>query len=199
MNGSPTSRLERRKARTRASITEAASALFHDQGFDATSIQEVAERADTGVGTVYGYFASKEDVLMAVVRGDSEDALAGYRSQAAAATSWMARLLLAIDVFAAHVRLHRPVLEAAVRIRGGKIVPSDTPGWWVYEAFRGLIQAGVDSGEFRPVPVATTARLIVSTYMMAMLGFGLWAGQEDDPTMVDELRSLLTTALTPDA
>ena len=31
------------------------------------------------------------------------------------------------------------------------------------------------------------------------LGFGLWAGQEDDPMMVDELRSLLKTALTPDA
>ena len=40
-------RLERRKARTRAAIISAASKLFHERGYEDTSIQQIAELADT--------------------------------------------------------------------------------------------------------------------------------------------------------
>ncbi|MCA9823169.1 MAG: helix-turn-helix transcriptional regulator, partial [Dehalococcoidia bacterium] len=69
--GSSTTRLERRKARTRASILSAAEQLFGSRGYDDTSIAQIAETADTGVGTVYGYFASKAEILQAVLRDHS--------------------------------------------------------------------------------------------------------------------------------
>ena len=74
------SRLERRKARTRATILEAAGALFRDNGYEETSIQQIAERADTGVGTLYGYFASKEEMLHEVLRQHSDEAIERYQA-----------------------------------------------------------------------------------------------------------------------
>jgi len=55
-----------RKARTVGSILDAAAGLFHDQGVQNTTIDEIAERADVSVGSVYFHFASKEALHLRV-------------------------------------------------------------------------------------------------------------------------------------
>ena len=57
-------RLERRKAATRQRIVDAASQLFWTQGYEATSIHDVAEAADVAVGTLYLHFSGKADVAL---------------------------------------------------------------------------------------------------------------------------------------
>jgi AcrR family transcriptional regulator len=54
---------DRRTAATRQRILDAAFALFVDQGFDATTIDEIAERADVAPRTFFRYFATKEALL----------------------------------------------------------------------------------------------------------------------------------------
>lgn len=61
-------RNERRRARTRAALLSAARGLFAEQGPEGTTITEIAERADTAVGSFYNYFDGKEDLLAALVR-----------------------------------------------------------------------------------------------------------------------------------
>ena len=191
------SRLERRKAQTRASILDAASSLFHDQGFEPTSIQQIAEVAGIGVGTLYGYFASKEDVLAAVIRVSSEAAVARYRGVVTEGMTTAQKFMVALDFFADYIRTHRGELRAATRLRGSPAAGAETPGFWIYEAFRAQIAAGVANGEFRAVPVDTMARTVVMNYLMALLGFGLWQGHEDDPEVVEELRELVRRSLLP--
>jgi len=57
------SRNVRRKARTRAALLGAARRLFAERGFESTTIAEIAEHADTAIGSFYNYFRTKEDLL----------------------------------------------------------------------------------------------------------------------------------------
>jgi AcrR family transcriptional regulator len=54
-------------ARTRASIVDAAMDLYQEQPISATSMQEVARRADVSPGTVLNHFPSPEELAEAVV------------------------------------------------------------------------------------------------------------------------------------
>ena len=55
---------ERKKARTRALIQEHALRLFREQGYEATSIEEIAEAAEVSPSTVFRYFPTKPDLVI---------------------------------------------------------------------------------------------------------------------------------------
>ncbi len=55
---------DRKKARTRAAIREHAMRLFREQGYDQTTIEQIAEAAEVAQSTVFRYFPTKEDLVM---------------------------------------------------------------------------------------------------------------------------------------
>jgi AcrR family transcriptional regulator len=59
---------ERKKRDTRRRIFRAAFELFSERGFDNTTVEEIAERADVGKGTVFNYFPQKTAFLHAAYR-----------------------------------------------------------------------------------------------------------------------------------
>ncbi len=76
-------RRERKKAATRKAISDAATQLFVERGFDEVSIREVADAADVSPTTVFAHFPQKEalvfdeddaqrDMLVAAVRDRPE-------------------------------------------------------------------------------------------------------------------------------
>ncbi|MFI9357371.1 TetR/AcrR family transcriptional regulator [Streptomyces lydicus] len=54
---------ERKKRQTRQFISDVATGLFLERGFDAVTIAEIAQAADVSVNTVYNYFPAKEDLF----------------------------------------------------------------------------------------------------------------------------------------
>ena len=56
-----------RSRRTRTRIVQAASELFVDDGYVATTIEAIAERAEVATQTVYYVFGTKADILTAVL------------------------------------------------------------------------------------------------------------------------------------
>jgi AcrR family transcriptional regulator len=55
---------ERNAAHTREAILDAAYALFAQRGYDATRMEEIAERAEIGTSTLYRYFPTKDELVI---------------------------------------------------------------------------------------------------------------------------------------
>jgi AcrR family transcriptional regulator len=72
---------ERKKARTKAAIREHAMRLFQKQGYQATTVEQIAEAAEVSPSTFFRYFPTKEDVVLT----DDYDPLilAAFRAQPA--------------------------------------------------------------------------------------------------------------------
>ncbi|MEU8355454.1 TetR family transcriptional regulator [Nonomuraea sp. NPDC048882] len=67
---------ERKKAGTRRALIEAALTLFERQGFDGTTVQQIADEVQVARRTFNRYFTSKEDVVLAHEDQVMEDLLA---------------------------------------------------------------------------------------------------------------------------
>ncbi|MCB9545722.1 MAG: TetR/AcrR family transcriptional regulator [Myxococcales bacterium] len=126
-------------SRKRRDILEAATAVFRDEGYDAASMDRIAERAGASKRTVYNHFGSKEALFQAVVAtlmADMHalkrlpfdparpvaDQLADYARSKTAVTenpSWMALLRVLLGVFARDPALAQATLRQAM--------PADDP------------------------------------------------------------------------
>jgi AcrR family transcriptional regulator len=64
-------RKEREKEQRRELILDAAEKVFQGKGFQAVTVDEIAEAAELSKGTIYLYYKSKEDILLAIhLRGE---------------------------------------------------------------------------------------------------------------------------------
>jgi AcrR family transcriptional regulator len=66
---------EIKKSRARMSILKTARDMFFSRGFDGTTIEAIAEKAEVAVGTVYNYFESKSAIILAITADDTSEAL----------------------------------------------------------------------------------------------------------------------------
>ncbi|WUH53444.1 TetR family transcriptional regulator [Streptomyces sp. NBC_00442] len=55
---------ERKKVKTRIAIRRATYGLIAEQGYEATTVEQIAEAAEVSPSTVFRYFPSKEDIVL---------------------------------------------------------------------------------------------------------------------------------------
>ncbi|RXM17509.1 TetR/AcrR family transcriptional regulator, partial [Citrobacter sp. AAK_AS5] len=72
---------------------DAALELFVEKGFAATRLDDVAARAGVSKGTLYLYYASKEDLFKAVVRQNIVPLIEAFERDVAASSASSAELL----------------------------------------------------------------------------------------------------------
>src|SRR5262245_999372 len=61
------SRRERKKEAIRSQIIASGIELFSARGIEDVTVEEIAEAADIGKGTIYNYFQTKEDIVVAFI------------------------------------------------------------------------------------------------------------------------------------
>lgn len=166
-NGQP-SRREREASRHRGEILAVAEHLFADRGYFATTMDEVARRAEFAVGSLYKFFKSKEDLYMAVLTENAdqiEPRLRAALSDGACSRVRLAAYIQArIDVFWEKPQFYRIFFE---QVLGGLLGVS--PGLSAdlaarYEAFLFGVaeefERGIRAGEFRPLDTVLLTYLL---------------------------------------
>ncbi len=87
-----------RGRRSRSKIHEAARALFREQGFDKTTLREIAARAGMGASSIYRHIRSKEELLVDELFELQQRAWARLRTGRARALPARERLRRFLDV-----------------------------------------------------------------------------------------------------
>ena len=156
------SRLDRRKARTRQALTDAAVRLIAEGRGDRASIQEITEEADIGFGSFYNHFDTKEQLFQTA----SEEVLERWGQmidRASAGISDPAELLAVGLRISGRLGWTHP--EIAGFLAGVGLDLLDIPGGLAPRALRD-IQAGQASGRF----IAAEAEIALSAAAGGLLG-----------------------------
>ncbi|MFJ3440912.1 ScbR family autoregulator-binding transcription factor [Streptomyces sp. NPDC086081] len=157
---------ERAKA-TRRSLLEAAAQLFAEQGYAATSVDDISARSGRTSGAVYFHYSGKEGIAVAVV----EDRFATWSQLAGRygdeKVSPLERLVaLSYDI--AHDLARDPVARAGARLWAERTViktPVPDPfALWTAAATRLLAQARLAGQVHERVRPARTARTLVRAF-----------------------------------
>jgi TetR/AcrR family transcriptional regulator, cholesterol catabolism regulator len=189
----------------RQQIEDAASTLFRERGYAATSVRDIAHALNIQGGSLYAHVASKEDVLWSIVsraadRFNAEvGPLATDHAAATLATTRLRNMIRAhVDVITSSQR------DAAVFLHEWRFL---SPGRRTqmaerrdaYEAlFRQVIGEGIAAGTFSVVDPRLTATAILT----ALNGIATWYrpdGQMTAQEIADQYADLYLRALTCDA
>jgi AcrR family transcriptional regulator len=176
MSVQPARRWRRRKEARPAEIVEAALEVFAEKGFSAARIDDVAARAGISKGTLYLYFASKEELFKAVVRQALLPNLARVEGLLRAHPGpSAARIELMIGQIGALLQGTRiGVIPKLVIAEAGNF-PELARFYHQEVITRGLrllggeIERGIASGEFRPLDAGHGARLLVAPVLLAAI------------------------------
>ncbi|MFB7913856.1 TetR/AcrR family transcriptional regulator [Streptomyces sp. NPDC056061] len=157
---------ERKKAQTRRRLVAAATELFSERGFDKVSVAEIAEAAEVSKMTVFNYFASKEDLVLAPMEEHIGDAARVVRERApgeSASAAVRRQFLAAVEAHDPSVGLSDAPMVLALR----RLI-QETPSLLIRAqalALRSLgllAQVLIEEGEEPPVARIAAAQLIAT-------------------------------------
>jgi AcrR family transcriptional regulator len=136
----------------RARILEVAQSVFAECGLE-LEMNEVAARANLGVGTLYRHFANREDLLSAIVRHIIDNALAQLQAALASAPDDPVASLKTL-VFAG-LRIQQQYQPLFAVMRDPRLAKLFDPSSWqtirtqFREPVRDMLDHGIKAGIFR--------------------------------------------------
>jgi AcrR family transcriptional regulator len=158
----------------RLQIEEAASALFRERGYAATSVRDIAQKLNLQGGSLYAHMASKEDVLWSIVTRAADRFNSEVAPSFAGAADPGERLG---EMIRGHVRVVTSIQkDAAVFLDEWRFLSAERRAEMsirrdAYESlFRRVIADGIEAGTFRTVDPRLTSMAILS----ALNGIAAW-------------------------
>jgi AcrR family transcriptional regulator len=177
---------------TRAALVAAARDVFGEEGFAATSTEEIVARAGVTKGALYHHFTGKEDLFKAVfeqVQREVSDQVAAVFLERDAWDALVAGCVLWID---AHQdpAVRRIVLRDARAVLGWEVVRElDTRFGAV--GLRGALRKAMTAGVVQRQPLRPLALMLAGALSEACL----YVADAEDPVVAREEVELLITEL----
>ena len=163
---------EEEQQRRRKEIFDASVHLFLDQGFNETSMREIARVVGVGKSTLYDYFKSKDDILISYFEGEIQEITASAQNIIKQDLSTSEKLEQIMKMHLAYlvdkknlflkltVEAQRLALDSQQQIQIARHAYQDM--------LRTLIEEGVKSGEFRTVNSLFAARSVFTLLSTAV-------------------------------
>lgn len=178
----------RKRDRTREKLLSAAQALLLEGGFAALGIQQLTERAEVALGTLYNYFRTREEVADAVV----EMLIQSFLQSIARIT---AGLTDPAEIVAASIRQTLFWMKPGGEF-GRMLFLSGLPlTRYVYQTRQGFIadmQQGLRSGRFQVAHESVSASMVAGGVMAILMDLFLGQVQHDAiPEVAEQALTLL--------
>jgi TetR/AcrR family transcriptional regulator len=167
---------ERRKEARPGELLDAALDLFVEKGFAATRAEEVAARAGVSKGTLFLYFPSKEELFKAVVRENLSGRFSEWQAEFEAfdgSTADMVRYCM--NAWWERIGATRASGITKLIISEARNFP-DIAAFYQQEVIRpgmelirGILQRGIDRGEFRPMDLDYAGYNIVAPMIFLIM------------------------------
>ncbi|MDR2381362.1 MAG: TetR/AcrR family transcriptional regulator [Bifidobacteriaceae bacterium] len=184
---------EKKAARTRERIRHEAVKLFSRRGYEATTVEQIAEAAEVGTSTLYRFYPTKDSILLRhmpnlllaptlrkrfATHPDEELGLAlGHAIYDTAASGWNREVLVIRDILdrspGPRARLwdtveeERTQLAEVIAERVGK-APSDT--WVVFTAWAALLVWSMAADAWRANPDALSPGKVAEQIISQLAG-----------------------------
>jgi AcrR family transcriptional regulator len=135
--------------RNRIRLMEVAKAAFTELG-PGVALEEIARRADVGIGTLYRHFPTRDALLAEVYRhaveqlAEAAEELSETHAPVEALRAWM-------QLFVDYIATKQVIAPALNAMAGGTSELYATSGPTIKSAITGLIDRAVDGGEIRRV------------------------------------------------
>lgn len=186
---------ERKKAKTRRALQDAALELIDQQGYDTTTVEQIAAAAEVSPSTFFRYFPTKEDVILedeydprivAAIENQHADLPPVAAARAAFAETFdtiggsdremlLRRVQLSLSVPALRARMYDQARVAEDRLAGALAV-----------------HLGRAADDF---DVAVTVAAVIATLSTAVERWASGGGKGDLPKMVDHALAVLQHGL----
>jgi AcrR family transcriptional regulator len=114
-NSEQPGRKERELALRREAILDAAEAIFNSEGYMNTTMAQIAEKSEFGVGTIYQFFSSEQDLFAEVISRGVSTYMQGFSQSLGEKGSWKEDLRHYIEYnlswIEKHPEFHRLIYE----------------------------------------------------------------------------------------
>lgn len=168
------SRRERRRLEIRERIIETAFMLFEIQGYEATTVTEIAERADIAYGTLFQHFPSKLELLREVSRRALGRLFENVEEVSKRPGSFADRLIMLFDTTAENAEAMGPQSRELISVMLALSMPdtADADDRKIRLSFRRFMDDGRAASEIRDdEEIDTLVEVVVGVWYSLFLSW----------------------------
>jgi AcrR family transcriptional regulator len=186
------SSIDRRAARTRATLHHVLMSLVREKGYDAVTVDDICEAAHVGRSTFYGHYGSKDELKRSGLVTHLRRELLEHQDNVPMASGHAGerRLTFSLPMFE-HARDHIEAYRTLVGSRGGEVALGAIREI-LSDLLRKELAANGGAASADTMPRELVIQIVVNTYM-TVLTWWLDGGAKLPPDRMDAIFRRLAT------